>query len=111
MVPVVITVFVVVIAVVQVIRPSGNQVQKEAKASAALLGKCLAQSGTASGHPKYSSKPVPCGSQRAAVKVIKVQPSSPGSPFCPPGTTGVELPYSGVRYLHIECVQDVHAGG
>ena len=62
LVPLVLIVVVVVIAVAQVLRPSGNQVHKEAAGTAALLGKCLAQHGTAEGHPKYSSKPVPCDS-------------------------------------------------
>jgi len=110
-VPVLLTVAVVVIAVVQVLRPAGDQVQKEAKASAALLGTCLAQNGTALGHPKYSSTPVSCQSAKATVKVVKVLPSTPGSPLCPADTTGVELPYTGVRYPHIECVQSVHSSG
>jgi hypothetical protein len=109
LVPVVLTVAVVVIAVFQALRPSGNQVEKEAKASAALLGKCLGQSGSALGHPKYSSSPVPCSSQKAAVKVVAVLPSTPGSPLCPAGTVGVELPYAGVKFLHIECVEPVSA--
>ena len=111
LVPVVLTVVVVVIAVLQALRPSGNQVEKEAKASAALLGKCLAQNGTALGHPKYSSTPVSCESRTATVKVVKVLPSTPGSPLCPAATTGVELPYAGVKFLHIECVQPVHSSG
>jgi hypothetical protein len=101
----------VVLAIVQVLRPSGDQVTKEAKASEAMLGKCLAQHGTVNGHPRYSSTPVPCDSADAAVKVVKVIPSTPGSPLCPDGTTGVELLYNGVQYPHIECVQPLHPAG
>jgi hypothetical protein len=98
---------VVIIAAVQALRPSGNQVHAEASATAALLGKCLAQNGTAEGHPKYSSRPVPCTSPTAAAQVVRVIPSTPGSPLCPAGTTGVELPYAGVKYPHILCIQAV----
>ena len=101
----------VVIAIVQVLRPSGDQVAKEAKAAEAMLGKCLAQHGTNDGHPKYSSTPVPCDSADAAVRVVKVIPSTPGSPLCPAGTAAVELIYNGVQYPHIECVEAVRAGG
>jgi hypothetical protein len=101
----------VAIAIVQVLRPSGNQVAKEAKAAEAMLGKCLAQHGTEGGHPRYSSTTVPCDSADAAVKVVRVIPSTPGSPLCPPGTVGVELLVNGVQYPHIECVQTIRPGG
>jgi hypothetical protein len=110
-IPLVLVVAAVVLAVVQVLRPSGDPVAKEAKASEAMLGKCLAQHGTIDGHPKYSSTPVPCDSAEAAVKVVKVIPSAPGSPLCPGGTVGVELLYNGVKYPHIECVQALHPAG
>jgi streptogramin lyase len=97
----------VVIAVVQVVRPSGSQTAKETAASKALLGKCLAEHGTSGGHPKYTSATVPCDSSSAAVKVVAVIPSTPGSPLCAAGTTGVELPYPGVQYPHVMCVQPV----
>jgi hypothetical protein len=99
------------VAVVQVMRPSGNQVVKEEKAAQAMLGKCLAQHGTVNGHPRYSSSPVACDSAEAAVTVVKVIPSTPGSPLCPSGTTAVELLLNGVRYPHIECVEAVRPGG
>lgn len=101
----------VVVAVVQVLRPSGDPVAKEAKAAEAMLGKCLDQHGTVDAHPKYSSSPVPCDSADAAVRVVKVIPSTPGSPLCPPGTIGVELLFNGVQYPHIECVEAVRPGG
>ena len=109
MVPLVLTVAVVILAVLQVVRPSSDEAKKEASASAAMLGKCLSQDGSALGHPKYSSSAVSCSSPKAAVKVVKVVPSTPGSPLCPQGTTGVELPYAGVQYPHIECVQPVRS--
>jgi hypothetical protein len=107
LVPVVLTLVVVAIAVFQALRPSGDEVLKETKAAEALLGKCLSESGQALGHPRYSSTPVACTSDKAAVRVIKVVPSVPGSPSCPNGTTGFELPYAGVKYPHILCVQSV----
>jgi hypothetical protein len=110
-IPVVLTIVVVVIAVVQALRPSGNEVGKEAAATAALAGKCLAQHGSAEGHPKYSATPVPCSAPTAAVRVAEVITSIPGSPLCPGGTTGVELPYAGVTYPHILCIQPVHPSG
>ena len=103
-IPVALVVVAVIVAVVQATLPSGNNVKKEAAASAALLGRCLPQSGTADGHPKYSTKTVPCDSRSARVRVVQVVPSNPGSPLCPTGTTGVEIPYPGVQYPHIECV-------
>lgn len=111
LVPVLLTVVVVIIAFVQVLRPSGNQVHKEAAATAALLGTCLAQHGTAEGHPKYAAKPVACTASTASVRVVKVIPSTPGSPLCPAATTPMELPFGGVRYLHILCIQPVRPGG
>ena len=106
-VPLAVTVLVVVVAVVQVLKPSGNNVKKEAEATAALLGKCLAQTGTAEGHPKYSANPVPCTSASASVKVVQVVPSTPGSPACPTGTAGFERLYEGVQYPHILCLESL----
>jgi hypothetical protein len=105
LIPVVLIVVVLLIAVVQGLRPSGSQAHKEAHATAALLGKCLAQDGSADGHPKYSAKPVPCDSAKAAVRVVDVVSSTPGSPACPSRATGVVLPYPGVRYPHILCIE------
>jgi hypothetical protein len=109
-IPIVVVVIGVVIAVIQVQRPGGDAVKKEAAAAQALLGKCLAQHGTFQGHPKYSTKPVPCDSPGSLVKVVQVVPSSPGSPTCPAGTSGFEIPYNGVRYPHSLCVRPVEAG-
>jgi hypothetical protein len=111
LIPLVLIIIVLIIAVVQALRPAGNQVKKEAAAATALLNKCLAQDGTAAGHPKYSSKPVPCNSPAAAVQVVQVIPTTPGSPLCPAPTTGVILSYAGVRYPHILCVRPVRPGG
>jgi hypothetical protein len=97
----------VVVAVLQTLLPSSDNTAKEAKASAALLGQCLAKHG---GHG-FSAKPVACDSTGAAVKVVKVIPSTPGSPLCPAGTSAVELAYLGVRYPHIECVVSVPPAG
>jgi hypothetical protein len=108
-VPVVLTLAIVAVAAFQALRPSGNQTQKEAKASAALLGKCLHRNGTVLGHPSYASKPVSCNSPDAAVKVVRVL--APGSPLCPAGSVGVELPFAGVKLLHIECVEPVRPPG
>lgn len=105
-VPAVLVVGAIVVAIFQTVLPSSNNAAKEAKTSAALLGKCLEK-----GSHGFSSKPVPCSSPKAAVKVAQVISSTPGSPLCPPGSTGVELVYPGVRYLHIECVVPVKAAG
>ena len=107
LVPVAVTVLVVVVAVVQVMNPSSNNVNKEAAATAALLGNCLPRSGTAEGHPKYSPHPVPCGSSAAAAKVVQVLPSRPGGPECPAGTEGYEFGYEGVQYPHILCLESL----
>jgi len=105
LVPIAVTVLVVVVAVVQVMNPSSNNVNKEAAATAALLGKCLARSGTAEGHPKYSPHPVPCPSSAAAARVVQVLPNRPGGPECPSGTVGYEFGYEGVQYPHILCLE------
>ena len=105
-VPLVLVVGAVVVAVFQIVLPSSDNTANEAKASAALVGKCLPKSG---GH--YSSTTVPCTSPKAAVRVASVVPSTPGSPYCPVGTQAMELAYPGVRYPHIECVQPVGPAG
>jgi hypothetical protein len=93
------------IAVFQALRPTGNPVGREANQTAAMLGKCLAQHGEEGGHPKYASKPVSCDSPSAAVRVVHVIPTRPGSPLCPNATVGVELPGTAVRYPHVLCLQ------
>ena len=96
----------VVIAVVQALRPSGSQVHKEAAADGrparqvscpARLGRRAPQVLGETG--RRATRPT------AAVKVVAVIPTTPGSPFCPAGTTGVVLPYPGVRYPHILCLE------
>lgn len=111
LVPLAVTVLVVIIALVQVLRPSSTAVKKEAAASAAMLGKCLSRNGTENGHPRYSPTPVPCSSPASAVKVVQVVPSKPGSPLCPAGTTGYEQLYPGVQYPHVLCLQPVQQDG
>ena len=107
LVPLAVTVIVVVVAIVQVLRPSSSAVRSESRATEAMLGKCLAQHGNENGHPRYSPTPVPCSSSTASVKVVLVVPSNPGSPLCPSGTTGFEQLYPGVQYPHILCVVPV----
>ena len=103
--PLAVTLLVVVVAVVQVMNPSGNNANKEAAATAALLGQCLARTGTAEGHPKYSPHPVPCTSSAAGAKVVQVLPNRPGGPECRSGTVGYEFAYEGVQYPHILCLE------
>ena len=94
----------------QTLTPSTTTaLQGETAASQAMLGECLAQEATTDGHPRYSSTPVPCASPTAAVKVVTVIPTSPGSPLCPGGTTGMELLLT--RDPHVECAQPLHPGG
>jgi hypothetical protein len=108
--PLILVIVAVIIAVAQALQSSGTSASKEASAAAALEGRCLVQDGTAGGHPRYSAKPVDCSSPRAAVKVVAVVSSTPGSPFCPAGSTGVTLAYPGVRYPHILCVAPAGTG-
>jgi hypothetical protein len=103
-IPAVLVVVAVVVAILQTVAPSGSNTSKEARASAALLGRCLARSGSG-----FKAAPVACTSAEAAVKVVSVIPSTPGSPLCPSATRAVEIPYAGVKYLHIECVEPVGA--
>ena len=111
LIPVAVTVVVVVIAIVQVLRPSSSAVKNERQASEALLGQCLSQHGTENGHPRYSPTPVPCSSPAASVKVVQVVASNPGSPLCPSATTGYEQLYPGVQYPHILCLAPVQQDG
>ncbi|MBV9662196.1 MAG: hypothetical protein JO337_13665, partial [Acidimicrobiales bacterium] len=60
---------------------------------------------------RYSTNTVPCSSPQAAVKVTDVLPTTPGSPSCPAGTTGMELGYAGVTHPHVLCVQPLHQNG
>jgi hypothetical protein len=111
LVPLVLVVGAVVVAVIQAERPAGNQTSREASASAALLGKCLAQKGTVAGRPAYGSSAVACSSTQASVRVVRVVGTTPGSPLCPAGTTGFELGvFAGVRYPHVVCVAPLHPG-
>jgi hypothetical protein len=108
LIPVVFIVAVLAIAIFQGLRPSASQAHKEAKATAALLNKCLPQKGTVDGRPQYSATPVPCDSATAAVRVVSVVPSGPGGAVCPADTVGVEVPYPGVRYPHVLCIEAMH---
>jgi hypothetical protein len=101
-IPIAIVVVAVVIAVVQILHPAGNQTAKENSAAQAMLGKCLSR------HGEYLST-VSCTSPNAAFKVVKVVSTAPGSPSCPNGTTAVMLAvFSGVKYPHHECIQPLH---
>jgi hypothetical protein len=111
LIPVVVLVVALVIAAVQGLRPSASQAHKEAKATAALLHKCLPQTGIAGGRPQYSATPVSCDSTAAAVRVVSVIPSNSGHAICPANTVGVELPYPGVRYPHILCIEKIDNSG
>ncbi len=107
LVPVGLALLVVVVGVYQATKDTSDPVAAEARAAEALVGKCLAQDGTAAGHPRYGSRPVPCELPLADVKVRSVLPGTPGSPSCPKGTAAVQLSYIGVRYPHVECVTPV----
>jgi hypothetical protein len=111
LIPVVFIVAALAVAIIQGLRPSASQSHKEAKATAALLDKCLPQHGVVDGRPQYSATPVPCDSPSAAVRVVSVIPSNPGSALCPANTVGVELPYPGVRYPHVLCIETLHRPG
>ena len=106
-IPLLLLVAVIIIAVFQSVPSSSGNTAAEAKAATALLGQCLARTGSKG----FSSKAVACTSAKAAVKVVQVVPTTPGSPTCPSSTVAVELAYPGVRYLHQECVVAVTPGG
>jgi hypothetical protein len=111
LVPIVLILVAVVIAIAQAIHPSGNAAAREASAAQALLGKCLAQKGTAGGRPVYSSRAVPCDAGGAAVRVVQVLSTGPQEiPTCPDGTVGFSLAYTGVRYPHLLCTQALRSG-
>ena len=104
-VPLVLAVVIIVLGVVVATTGSSAAKSAEAKAAAALLGKCLAQNGTFQGHPRYGDTPVACSSTSAKVKIVEVLPGTPGSPKCPSDTTRLQLGYQGVEYPHQECAQ------
>ena len=93
------TVVVVIVAVLAGRPPVGRPGQaRRPRPPRPMLGKCLAQDGSAlAAIPGTPPPPVACDSPKAAVKVVQVVPTTPGSPSLPAaGTTGVELPYPGV---------------
>ena len=104
--PAVLIVGAVIAAILQTVLPSGSNTAKETRSSAALLGKCLAKHGSNS----FSTKPVPCDSPKAAIKVVAVVPSDPPTP-CPSGTKAVMFEMAGVAHPHIECVVPVKPSG
>lgn len=104
-VPIVLAVLVVVAGLIQALRPGVNATS-EARQAQALLGKCLQSNGTVKGIASFSAKTVACSSPKAAVKVVAVVPTTPGSPSCPKATTAVEL-LAGVSHPHLECVSPV----
>lgn len=108
LVPIVIALIIVVYGVVQATQGSGGQTSAETKAADKLVGRCLVTNGTANGHPRYSATSVVCSDPRASVKVLRVLPGTPGARGCGAGTTGLSLPYPGVRYPHLECVVAAH---
>jgi hypothetical protein len=103
-VPVVLVGGATIVAIWQATASSPNNTAKEAAASAALVGHCLAKSG---GH--FTSATVPCDSSKAAVKVVSVVPTEPPT-ACPAGTVGVEFVMAGVSHPHVECVAPLGAG-
>ena len=106
-VPLVLVAAGVAYGIYQAFVPASSNTSNEAKAAQALQGKCLSKNGNGG----FNATPVACTDPKAAVKVVSVIPSTPGSPLCPAGTTGVELYYVGVQYLHIECTVPVTAPG
>lgn len=105
-IPAVLIVGAVILAIFQSLAPSPNNTAKEAKASAALLGKCLAKSGS----NRFSTQPVPCNSPKAAIRVVAVVPSDPPTP-CPANTKAVLFEMAGVAHPHLECVVPVSPSG
>lgn len=105
-IPVVLVVAAVLIAILQSLMPSSGNTAKEAKASAALLGACLAKNGSSS----FSAVPVPCTSARAAIRVVAVVPTQPPTP-CPAATKAVIFEMAGVAHPHVECVVAVRTAG
>ncbi len=108
LVPIVLIVAAVTVGIVQALRTGPtNPVTAEAKAAAALDGRCLRTNGTRNGHPTYAATGVDCTAADAAVRVTEVLPGTPSAPTCPTATTPVRLAYVGVEYPHVLCVAPV----
>ena len=103
LVPLLVAVFVVVIALWQAARPPAPATQADIAAAQALKGQCLHRQGGARSAPVYSPTPVSCSSPRASVKVVAVLvPGRPGS--CPLSSAVVQVLQAGVAGEPSECI-------
>jgi hypothetical protein len=103
LVPLLVAVFVVVIALWQATRPPARATQADIAAAQALKGQCLHRQDGARSAPVYSPTPVSCSSAGASVKVVAVLvPGRPGS--CPLSSAVVQVLQAGVVGEPSECI-------
>lgn len=76
----------------------------------ALVGKCLPETSAQGARVAYGTTPVPCGSSRAAVRVVSTHARKGTGPQCPRDQTDFELEYAGTRTVEIECAVPVRHG-
>jgi len=108
LVPIALALGAVVLGVVQVDSSTSHAAARANREAHALLGHCLAPTGTAKG--VYSTTPVPCGGPTATVRVVAVHRATGTRPVCPAGSTALRLSYVGVATPDIECVEALRHG-
>jgi hypothetical protein len=103
LVPLLIALFVVVLALWQATRPPSRATQADIAAAQALRGQCLQRQRGTKSAPVYSPVAVSCHSAGASVRVVSVLvPGKPGS--CPAGSAVVQVLQAGVSGEPSECV-------
>jgi len=105
LVPLLITVFIIAIAVWQATRPPARATNGDIAAAEALKGECLARTGGTTAAPDYSPVPVSCAAGNASVKVVAVVVLGSGRPVsCPQGSIVVQVLEPNVKGEPSECV-------
>ncbi len=110
LVPVALVLAAVALGTWQATRESGSGATRLARREArAMVGRCLERTSTSGAAPAYSPSPVPCGSGRAAVRVVSVHEVSTAAPrpHCPAGQTALQLSYAGTATPDVECALPV----
>ena len=105
-VPIIVAVLVVAAAVFQATRPVARASASDIAAAKALNGHCLARTGGTESAPRYSNRPVGCGTAGATVRVVAVLvPGADGRVVgsCPKGALAAQV-FQPVAGEPVECL-------
>jgi hypothetical protein len=105
-VPIIVAVLVVAAAVFQATRPVARASASDIAVAKALDGHCLARSGGTENAPRYSNRPVGCGTTAANVRVVAVLvPGADGRVVgsCPKGALAAQV-FQPVAGEPVECL-------